>query len=247
MLKRKRSFKKYVPRKRRRYSQRKRYRTALKTVSRALETKKRFFSEELEFAPGDRYIYDPLQYVAQNVYDNGINGNSMFLKGLMIRGKVVAYPGPAGAGYAGPLTMYIYLIRARDEVNTGSVAEGFTSAPTTVNSWFAGTSSPSTWYVNTSKCTILKRKKIELLPDISNGFNNVGPQYNRAPYAAKFFVKKRILRKHMFQETTGGVTNIYSKGKWYNYYWLFCFDQALGYSDIDARVNYCTHTTWKEI
>lgn len=227
-----------------------RYAKLSRALLNATETKRRYFFEQITTAsPSDKTLYQPFNYITQSVTDSGVIGNSIYIKGFSLRGDLVVYPTNLGQ-YSGPLTMYIYLVRVRDEVSTGAITEGMTGAAATINNWFSGSTDPSAWFVNPSRCKILYRKKVVYRPNaesawtITAGATVLNP--DRAPHSVPFYCKKRINRKHYFKENTSGVPDAGFFGKYHNYYWMFCYSTPLGYTDYNIRVKYTSLVQYKD-
>lgn len=240
----KRKYKKYSPK-----------RSAIRTVTRALETKRRFFDVgNVDMSVSTivgiyKGLYQPFNYMGQSSLDIGITGNAIFIRSLQFRGKIAGVPSST-VNFAGPMILYCYLVKVRDEVNTGSITEGITENSSIVNTWFSGSTNPSQWFVNSSKCKILYRKKIVYNPDINNAFDGVAAQADaenaRAPKAKTFYLKKTINKMHYFKENAGGVVDAGYFGKYFNYYWLFAVDQGLGYGDCVLRLTGTHLVTFKD-
>jgi len=249
---RKRSFRKKSYNKKRKSYKRK----ALRMLTSAMETKRRYFNEATTTYSTStlvglaKAVYQPFNYMNQVTTDAGITGNAIFIQTMQLRGTIAGLP-ISTTGYCGPMTFYVYLIQARDEINTGSVSEGFTESSTTVNTWFNGSTRPSTWFINSSRAKILYRKKIVYYPNKDSAFDAVagetaGEQV-RAPRQITFYCKKKINRMHYFKENAAGTVDPGYFGRNYNYYWTICVDQALSYGDVQARVDITSLTTYKDI
>lgn len=265
MYKRKRQSRGFTPRKRyNRFRNKKsrskrmyRKKMALRTVTSAMETKRRYFySGNLSFRQNGpvgtlwKAVYQPFNWFNVGSGDSNFTGNGIFIRSFQLRGSLAGVADQTGSTYAGPMTFYIYLVKARDEINTGSVVEAWTDASSTVNTWFNATTLPSTWFVNNSKCQIICRKKIVYNPDLNNGFDGLAPQTNaenqRAPKSINFYIKKNINKMHYFRENTGGNAEAGNFGRNFNYYWLIACEQALGWSDVEVRMQVTHLTTFKD-
>jgi len=237
----KRSFKKKRGGNRKRSSFRRR---AIRTVTAAVEMKRRLFLDSFNVSEGSQLVYQPFNHMAQSVTDSGIVGNSIYVKSFQLRGSIHANF-VAGVSFAGPLDVYIYLVKARDEYNTGALVEGFTSVAAG-NTWFQGSTSPTTWYVNSSRCTILYRKHIKYLPDLNNAFSTGAANDDRAPRAYTFYCKKNISKMHTFKEAANGTPDAGFFGKYSNYYWFVAVKQTRLYADVVAQINTCSLVTYKD-
>lgn len=221
----------------------------------ALETKRRYFNDPVQtfsvntLVGKAKAVYQPFNYTNQVTTDNGITGNAIFIQKMHLRGTISGLT-VASTGYAGPMIFYIYLIWARDEINTGAISEGFTEASTTVNTWFNGSTRPSTWFANSSRAKILYRKKIVYTPDSANAFDGVAGVSNgdleRAPKQVAFYCSKKINKMHYFKEAASGSVDPGYFGRNGNYYWTICVDQALQYGDVQARVETTCLTQYKD-
>lgn len=222
-------------------------------LSMAMETKRKFFdsgnvtlSSSSLTGGSSRLVYNPFNWMTTGTGDAVFTGNSIFIRSMMLRGKIAGLNGSSPLSYAGPMTFYIYLIKARDQLNTGSLVESWTDYPTEVNAWFNG-STPSLWYANSSRCQIIYRKKIKYTPDAQSAVGFDGENYARAPKAIEFFCKKRINRMMYFRENITGGVDSGLFGRSMNYYWVIATDQALGYSDVLARLTVQSFTTYKDV
>lgn len=239
----------------RRYRQRKYKRNAIRTVTRALETKRRYFNSgavtmAVNTIVGQaKSVYQPFNWMGQATTDIGITGNAIFIRSFQLKGKIAGIPSST-VNFAGPMTFYIYLVKAQAEINTGSISEGWTEASSVVNTWFVGSTQPSQWFINSSKASILYRKKIIYNPDLNNAFDSVAAQSNaendRASKAVNFYCKKTINRMHYFKEAANGTLEAGLFGKYYNYYWLIACDQGLDYGDVTARLQVTSLVTFKD-
>lgn len=248
-MKRKRQAWKVRSIKRRKYGRKRRYRSrkyrsrALRQITTVLETKKRFWLDNVTDLARSKFIYQPLSALAQGSSDAQFEGNSIFIKAFHLRGQVA--PFQVLGTYAGPGTFYIYLIKVRDEVNTG---DAWTTT-TLTNGWFSGSSNPDTWFVNQSKCKVLYRKRLRLKPDLYNAFSGAtinAASADRAPVAAYFNCRVPINKMHYFKETDAGAPDAGLMGKYYNYYWLICDSNPFEYSDVGFRMNACHKLSYKD-
>lgn len=237
------------------YSRRKYKKRAIKMMTYALETKRRYFNEPVQtysvstLVGKAKAVYQPFNYFNQITTDNGITGNAIFIQKMHLRGSISGLP-ISTTGFAGPMIFYIYLIWARDEINTGAVTEGFTEASSTVNTWFNGSTRPSTWFINSSRAKILYRKKIVYNPDANNAFDEVSTltagELARAPKQIAFYCSKKINKMHYFKEAASGSVDPGYFGRNGNYYWTICVDQALSYGDVQARVDTTSLVQYKD-
>lgn len=258
-MKRKRSSKSSRYRKKRRYARRYRSRkykrAAIRMINTALETKRRYFRTgdylfNMAPAVGEMYkaLYQPFNWMSQGSLDQGITGNAIYIKSFSLRGRISTLSNDP-ADYQGPMLWYIYLVRARDEVNTGSITEGLTDSQSTVNTWFTGgNNDPKMWFVNSSKCKILYRKKINYKNlQTTRSENNAGAtSLQRSPYAIPFYCRVKINRMHYFKENEGGGLESGLFGKYYNYYWLITCSQPNNFNDVQGLFGATSLVTFKD-
>lgn len=234
---------KITPYKKKRMSYRARSR---RMVMAAMEVKRRYFNQSaVDVTNASRLLYQPFNYFSQGTTDATINGNSVYIRTFHLKGKIAA--NPDAVVYAAPMYVHIYLVRARDEVNTGSISEGMTQDSATVNAWFNGASAPSQWYIDSSRVKILYHKKIRYVPNQEQGFNTVGIERSRAPNSIEFYCKKTVNVSHGFKEFDDGTVAPGYWGKYSNYYWVVVGEQALGYADAYLRLSYTSLVTYKDM
>lgn len=241
-----------------RYRRRRNYKkNAIRTIMQAHETNRRYFNTgTMPFTVGatvlgDYYkcLYQPFNWMAQATSDVGFTGNAIFIRSFMIKGKIWAYGrATATPSYNAPVHFYVYLVWARDEVSTGSIAEGFTESASTVNNWFNGSTSPATWYPNSSRCKILYKKKFRYVPDVNNAYSAAGTANpSQAANAVHIFCKKSVNKMHYFKETAAGAPDSGLYGRNGNYYWLLTMDPDADYSTTAIAFQGTTLTTWKDV
>lgn len=227
-------------------------RISLRTLAQAHETKKRYFNSSNYYTQGaagvtlDKALYQPFNWMGSGSTDSQIVGNSIFLKSFMLKGKIVT--APSAVYYAGPCVLHVYLIKARDEVNTGALAEAWTTSTATVNAWFSGSTNPATWYPNSSKCSVLYHKKINYQPDLSTSYDNAGVlNAQRAGKEMNFFCRKTFNKMIYFKESASGAMEAGLFGRNSNLYWMMCVETPVGYSDIQFLISSTHMVTFKDV
>lgn len=272
-MKRKRGFKFEYARKRARYvgsysggaaarrrrrGRRYRYKSrALRTIISAHETARRYFNTgQMIFNTGrpgindlTKALYQPFNWMGQGTTDSQIIGNAVFIRSVMLKGTIVAYPTAGTVRYAGPLNIHFYLMAARDEVSTGAIAEGFTESSSTVNGWFSGSTTPSQWFPNKSYAQVLYHKKLQYIPVQENAFDANGALIasGMPSKAMNFFCKKSINKMHYFKESDAGGLSSGLFGRNRNYYWLIAVDQPLGFNSVSVAITATHLMTWKDV
>lgn len=255
-MKRKRQSNYRSNKRRKSYRKKGRYRrykkSAIRNLCNALETKRRYFysgNVTFKLSPGltevKNAFYNPFNWMVQGNTDITFQGNAVYIKSFQLRGKFTPFT-TTTTEFAGPSDMYVYLIQARDEINTGSISESWTEGTSTTNSWFVGDTQPTTWYVNSSRCKIIYRKHFKLRCHSQGAFNSTGDSFVRSPEAKTFYCKKRMNRMHYFKEPESGVPSSGLFGKYYNYYWVISYDNPLGYNDMYVRMNSTHLITYKD-
>lgn len=248
-------YKKYkhkrrFPRRKRKYVRRyKKYykKRAMRIVSLASETKRRIYaSGDVESLPGDRKLFNPLYWLSQGASDAQVTGNGLYLKAMMLRGRVTCYNGTTPLIYVQPINGCIYLFYCRDQISTGALAESWVSDSASVNNWFVGGNDVTNWFVNNSQAKCLYKKKFQLVNQENQAWSVGGSNDARAPRSYNFFCKKNINRMFYFRELGSGSLNG-NFGKYGNYYWVMAFDTPLGYADSALRFNVTSYVAYKDL